>query len=105
MALDGNVDYFLERKACYFENNFICEIETTNSMCDEGWFLIGGHYCLKYFFNNPKNYTEAKEVCASHNADLLTLNDNMFKLSRVQANLKNITLNEYEKYFWVSMIH
>ena len=102
LVLDGHVDFYLERKACYFENHFICELEVPDSTCTNGWSFIEGNYCLKYFLNDNKNYTEAQKTCAIYKANLLTLNDNTFKLSRVQAYLKMIKLNEYEKYFWVS---
>lgn len=103
MALDGNYDYFLDRKSCYFENNFICEYDTPlGSSCAEGFLLLGTSFCLKYFIDQPKNWKEAKQTCEMHNAHLLTLNDNMFKLTRVQSFLKqNVKLDEYERYFWV----
>ena len=101
LALDGNADFFVDRKACYYENNFICEYEA--SSCGEAadnWISFG-NYCIKFFLSDARNWTEANSTCEQNGAYLLTLNDDNFKLNHVQAYLKNLKLGEYENYFWV----
>ena len=71
----------------------VLTFEVSNvDLCGEGWTATGFKTCLK-LIREKKNFQDAKDICVSHDAELVTLHT----LERFNF-LKGLIMKESKKY-------